>query len=66
MTENIVDSLVEIPNKMSCHASQVIATLNLQIGRSLMWMIVALQIDWNGWLTNGGSLKVEPTDRDLV
>ena len=66
MADNIVDSLVEIPNKISCHASQVSATLNLQIGRSLMWMIVALLIDWKGWLTNGGSLKVEPIDRDLI
>ena len=66
MTENIVDSLVEIPNKISCHASQVSATLNLQIGGFLMRMIVALLIDRKDWLTNGGSLKAEPKDRDLV
>ena len=66
MTENIVDSLVEIPNKISCHASQVSATLNLQIGGFLIQIIVALLIDRRDWLTNGGSLKVEPTDRDLV
>ena len=66
MTDNIVDSLVEITNKISCHASQVSATLNLQIGRFLMRMIAALLIDRKDWLTNGGSLKAEPTDRDLV
>ena len=66
MTDNIVDSLVEIPNKISCLASQVSATLNLQIGGFLMRMIVALLIDRKDWLTNGGSLKAEPTDRDLV
>ena len=66
MTDNIVDSLVEIPNKISCHASQVSATLNLQIEGFLIRMIVALLIDGEDWLTNGGSLKVEPTDRDLV
>ena len=66
MTENIVDSLVEIPNKISCHASQVSATLNLQIRGLLIQIIVALLIDGKDWLTNGGSLKVEPTDRDLV
>ena len=66
MTGNNVDSLVEIPNKISYHASQVSATLNLQIGGFLLRMVVALLIDWRGWLTNGGSLKVEPTERDLV
>ena len=66
MTGNNVDSLVEIPNKISYHASQVSATLNLQIGGFLMRMIVALLIDGKDRLTNGGSLKVEPTDRDLV
>ena len=66
MTDNIVDSLVEIPNKISCHASQVSATLNLQIEGFLIRMIVALLIDGEDWFTNGGSLKVEPTDRDLV
>ena len=66
MTGNNVDSLVEIPNKISYHASQVSATLNLQIGGFLMRMIVALLIDGKDRLTNGGSLKVKPTDRDLV
>ena len=66
MADNIVDSLVEIPNKISCHASQVSATLNLQIEGFLIRMIVALLIDGEDWFTNGGSLKVEPTDRDLV
>ena len=51
MTDNIVDSLVEIPNKISCHASQVSATLNLQIGGFLIRMIVALLIDGKDWLT---------------
>ena len=66
MTDNILDSVVVIPNKISCHASQVSATFNLQIGGFLMQMIVVLLIDGKDWFTNGGSLKVEPTDRELV
>ena len=47
MTDNILDSVVVIPNKISCHARQVSATFNLQIGGFLMQMIVVLLIDGN-------------------
>ena len=40
MTENIVDSLVEIPNKISCHASQVSATLSFnKLAFLNIWMM---------------------------